>query len=111
MPRDRYVARQAGAESGTLRTPPLLIESGGLTVNAKVEGELRVRVLDTKGHPVKGFDWSDCPPIRGNAVAHPVRWRKSLEKLRGQPIKLEFALTDGELFAFELSQRARKEEQ
>lgn len=107
MPRDRYVARRAGAESGTLRTPALLVASPDLTVNAKAEGELRVRILDEKGLPVRGYDWPDCAPVRGDAVAHAVRWSEPLEKLRGQPVQLEFTLRQGELYGFELTQPAR----
>ena len=102
MPRDRYVGRLAGPEAGTLRTPTLLLEAPALTVNAKVEGELRVRILNPDGQPIAGFDWSDCTPVRGDGVEQSVRWSKSLDQLLGQPAQLEFTLQQGELYGFEL---------
>lgn len=108
MPRDRYVARRAGSDVGTLRTPPLLLDLPELTVNATIKDELRVRVLDGNGQPVAGYDWSDCAPINGDAIGHPVRWSKSSEELRGQSVQLEFTLRHGELYGFELGPSAPK---
>ena len=102
MPRDRYVARRAGAEQGTLRTPMVQLDAAALTVNANVEGELRVRILDDKGHAITGFDFADGTPIRGDAVAHPVRWKEPLETLRGRAVQLEFSLTKAQLYSFDL---------
>lgn len=111
MPRDRYVARRADGKLGILRTPPLLLESAEITINAKVEGELRIRILDAKGRPIKGFDWLDCTPLRGDAITHQIQWKKSLNKLRGQPVQLEFKLRDGELYGFEFPQPSEKKKQ
>jgi hypothetical protein len=102
LPRDRYVSRAAGAAGGRLRTRPVRLNGSALTVNAKVEGELRVRLLDEQGQPVKGFDWMDGAPLRGDSLAHPVRWNGTLANLRRQPVRLEFALRDAHLFAFDL---------
>lgn len=103
MPRDRYVAHRAGAVQGTLRTPPVLIDATALTVNARIEGELRVRVLGSEGQAIPGLDWSDCTPIRGDAVAHPIRWREPLAAVRGRPVQLEFALTKAQLYSFDVA--------
>jgi len=67
-----FVSRDAGSQLGRLRTPPVLIAAKKMTVNAKVDGELRVRLLDRAGKPYRGFTWQDCAPIRGDATAHPV---------------------------------------
>jgi len=103
MPRDRYVGRRAGAGQGTLRTRAVVIDAAALTVNAKIEGELRVRILDPAGQPIPGFDFADCPPIRGDAVAHPVRWSEPLPMLRGRPVQLEFTLAKAQLYGFDLA--------
>ena len=102
MPCDRYVARETGASRGTLRTPVVALDSAGLTVNAKVAGELRVRILDGAGKPLPGFDFADCLPICGDSVAHPVRWTAELASVRGRAVRLEFALEDAQLYAFGL---------
>jgi hypothetical protein len=102
MKRDRYVSREAGAAPGTLRTPQVILEATGLTLNAKVDGEIRVRILDATGQPLPGFDWDDCDPIRGDSLAYPVNWKGSWAALRGQAVRLEFALREAALYGFEL---------
>jgi hypothetical protein len=102
LPRDRYVARSADGAGGGLRTPPVVLAGSRLTVNARVDGELRVRVLDARGQPLDGFDWKDTAPLRGDQLAHPVRWSGALAALRGQSIQLEFAFREAQLFAFDL---------
>jgi hypothetical protein len=54
MPRDRYVSRDAGAQGGTIRTRPVILAGSEITLNAKVDGELRVRLLDGSGNPITG---------------------------------------------------------
>jgi hypothetical protein len=102
LPRDRYVSRQAGEARGTLRTPPVVIASEGMTVNARVDGYLRVRLLDGTGRPLPGFDWDDCATIRGDALAHEVRWEGALSALAGRPVQVEFALKAADLYGFAL---------
>jgi len=100
--KDRYVSRDAGPEEGTLRTPPVILDADAMTLNAKVDGRLQVRLVDVAGRPIPGFDADDCQPIRGDSVAHPVRWAKPLAELRDKPLRIEFRLKDAQLFAFEL---------
>jgi len=103
MLQDRYVARQAGGTEGLLRTPPVLLEAKGMTVNAQVEGELRVRLVDSTGRALPGFDWTDGEPIRGDSVRHAVRWKGDLASVTGQPVRLEFRLREVHLFGFDLN--------
>ena len=101
MPRDRYVARAtAGDRPGRLRAPPLTLGARSMTVNARVEGDLRARILDLEGKPLPGFEDSD--PIRGDSVAHAVRWKGDLAGLKDRPVRLEFSLRNGALFGFDL---------
>ena len=86
-----------------LRTPLLVANPAGMTINAKVDGELRVRVLDEAGKPVAGLDWSDCEPIRGDSVHHIVRWKGDAAALSGKPLRLEFSLNSGRLYGFNLT--------
>jgi len=102
IPRDRYVAREAHGEEGVLRTPMITLDDDRLTVNARVTGELRMRVLDATGTPIRGLDYDDCVPVEGDGVALPVRWRGNAPSLRGRPVRLEFRLRDAELYAFEV---------
>ena len=97
-----FVSYDAGATRGTLRTPLVNLGAARMTINAKVDGQLRVRVLDAKGKPLPGFDGSDCARIQGDNVTHPVQWKAPLGSLRGKRIRLEFALEKAQLYAFRL---------
>ncbi len=105
MLRDRYVARVAGDAEGTLRTPPVELEAGRVTVNAKVRGDLRIAVLGAEGNSLPGFAAQDCDPIRGDSVAHSVSWNGDAEIPREGPVQLEFRLLDAELYSLELTAR------
>jgi hypothetical protein len=102
IPRDRYVSRDAGPDGGTLTTPPVILEGKKLTVNAHVRGEMRVRLLDTAGKPLPGFDFGDCQPIRGDGIALPVEWPGTLEAVKDKPVRIEFQMKDSQLYAFDL---------
>ncbi|MGQ9731873.1 MAG: hypothetical protein ACUVX8_11465 [Candidatus Zipacnadales bacterium] len=103
MLRDRYIARRAGNERGYLRTPLLNCEGLSLTINAAVQGYVRLRLLDEAGTPLPGFDWDDCQPIRGNAVDLPVAWRSPDAQLPRGPFCIEFALRNADLYGFRLT--------
>jgi hypothetical protein len=99
MPRDRYVAREADLNVGRLLTKPLTLNGVALTVNAKIAGFLRVRLMDKKGKPMPGYDWVD---IEGDGVDLPVRWKADLTLLRGKTVHVDFQLKDAQLFGFGL---------
>jgi len=100
-----FVSRDAGERKGTLRTPIVVLGGGEISVNAVVRDELRVRVTDADGALLPGFDWADCAPVRGDSVAHPVRWTGNPTRLLGAPVRLEFRLRQGELYGFDVAGR------
>jgi hypothetical protein len=102
MERDRYVSRDAGAEGGTLLTPLIVTKADGITLNANVDGELKVRVLNQDRKPLPGFDWPDCTAVCGDSLSHPALWKGDFSTLKGVPIRLEFSLVDGQLYGFNL---------
>jgi hypothetical protein len=99
MPRDRYVAREASLNLGTLRTKPVILNASSMTLNANVVGEMRMRLLDDKGAPIDDFDWIEIP---GDDVAHAVKWQGKLTSLRGKIVQIEFQLRNAQLFGFDL---------
>lgn len=101
--KDGFVSRDAGPEGGLLKTPPAALPGEGLTVNAVVRGELKVRLVDGKGKALPGFDWQDCIPVRGDSVAHRIGWRGEPALPTSEPVSLEFSLHDGELYAFDFA--------
>lgn len=102
MKLDRYVSRVAGDIQGYIQTPLLTFDADSMTINAKIDGEARVRILDTDGKTIKGFDWEDCASIRGDSIAHPVKWKGFLTELKDKKIKIEFSLKQAEFYGFEL---------
>ena len=99
MPRDRYVAREAGQAGGTLRTPLVLLNGTALTVNAQISGELTVRLVDSQGQPLPGFDWVG---LEGDSVNHAIRFAGQLTSLAKQPLRIEFEFREAQLFGFGL---------
>jgi hypothetical protein len=90
LKRDRYVARRAGDEQGTLRTKPLKIEQTSITINADVRGEMKVQAIGEDGTSI-GAPTS----VTGESVAH----RAELGKLNGQAVRIQFTMRDADLFA------------
>ncbi len=103
MPRDRYVAREAGDSQGTLRTPLLVLEADEITLNVDARGgTARGQIVGTDGRPIPGFAFEDCKPITTNTVAAPLQWKRPPSALGGRAVCLQFALRRARLFGFEL---------
>ena len=102
MKRDRYVARRAGEQGGTVVTPVMTIDGEGLALNVdSSKGEVRVQVTDAEGKPLEGFSFANCRPISADSLAAPVEWKTPLATLRGKPVRLEIWLKNASLYAFE----------
>jgi hypothetical protein len=99
-----FVSRDAGPAGGTLLTRLFVFEGNALTVNARVDGDLRVRVLDESGLPIPGFSWKDCEPFRGDLIDARVHWKVPLESIRNRKVRLEFSLRDSQLYGFEVAE-------
>lgn len=99
MPRDRYVSREADLNVGTLRTKPVILEALKMTVNAKIQGKLRIRLLNRDGSTLNNFNWIE---IEGDSIEHPVEWGGKLNSLVGKTVLIEFELQNTQLFGFNL---------
>ncbi|MCR4413610.1 MAG: hypothetical protein NUV77_14410, partial [Thermoguttaceae bacterium] len=99
MARDRYVAREAGTGGGKLRTPLVVLAGSALTINAKVDGALKVRLVDSDDRPIPGFDGVS---LHGDRLDHPVPFAKKLTALANRPVRLEFELQNAQVFGFDL---------
>jgi hypothetical protein len=102
-PVDRYVSRDAGASGGTLLTQPLELKGKTLTVNADIQGEIQVRLLREKGMPVRGHDWKDCKPLKGDSISHKVNWGRKGSALPDGTFQIEFNVKDARLFGFDVA--------
>jgi len=102
---DNARARQSGAR-GTLTTRPITFGGSHLFVNADLGGggELRVEVLDRRGRVIAPFTADACAPVTGDSARLPVQWKgAALASLKGQPVRLRFTMTRGQLYAFWVS--------
>ncbi len=82
----------------------MILTGSRLTVNANVEGELRVRLLDEHGTPIPGFDAPDCRPVEGDSLDHALEWKAPLSDLQGRPVRVELIMRDAQLFAVNVAQ-------
>lgn len=101
---DRYVAREAAVDGARLQTRLIRWKGARLSANVDPNGDaIYVRVLDPGGRPLRGFDWSDCEPLRTDGVRVPIRCRRPLEAVAGNAVMLDFSFTKGaRLFALNL---------
>lgn len=103
LQRDRFVARQAGEQAGTLVTRPLTLDATSLALNVAAHtGEVLVQATTPAGESIPGFRFQDCRPITTDSLTAPVEWQQPLATLRGRPIRLEFSLRNAALFAFDV---------
>jgi len=99
MPKDRYVSRDAELNEGTLITKPVTFSAKAMTVNANIQGEIKIRILDANRNPIDGFE---SISLKGDSVKHNVKWEKDLSSLSGKIVCLEFKVNDAQLFGFDL---------
>ena len=98
-----FVSRDADTDGGFLKTPPAVLPGNLPTVNAVVRGEIRVRLVDTNGEVLPGFDWADCVALQGDSLAHRVKWRENAFVPKGKVVSLEFMMNDVELYGFDFA--------
>lgn len=88
-----------------LTTRPIRFTGRHAFINADIDGEVRMEVLDAAGRVIAPYSIDRCMPMTGDATRLPVQWRggTSLAELRGQTVRFRFTLTRARLFAFWVS--------
>ena len=98
----RFCGLESIGLSARLHTKNMLMKREGAfpTINvACPNGEMRVRLLDTQNRPIKGFDFSDCIPFRGNETAWKPLWKnRRIEETAGRLFNMEIELQEGCIF-------------
>ncbi len=103
--RDGFVSLNARGEE-TLTTRPVLFSGKNLFVNVDApNGSLSAQVTDLDGKPISPFTFENCEPVRGDTTLAQVKWKNGgdLTALAGKPVRFEFTLADGKLYAFWVS--------
>jgi hypothetical protein len=128
LPLDRFAGLRADEPVGAFLTRPFFIEGEELYVNADVDRELRVEVVNPvvqladsgpkesvpgrhwTGHYIQvreevfpGFAAGDCEAITGDSLRHRVRWKGGgIGKFKGQAVRLRFLYRLGTVYAFQV---------
>jgi hypothetical protein len=123
LPMDRFAGLRADEPVGAFLTRPLEIEGEDLYVNADVDRELRIEVVDPiselvdegskggwAGHYIRGkervfpgFSLKDCPAITGDSLRHRVRWKGgNLGAFKGKSVRLRFVYRLGIVYALQI---------
>lgn len=101
---DGFASYHADYEAKTVVTKPLFFEGNRLTLNFKTSarGYIYVRVLDYYGKPLEGYQSYE---IFGDAYDRPVLFGSGAElsKLRGKPIRLEFTMSDADIYSMKIN--------
>ncbi len=101
---DGFASYHADYEEKKVVTKPLFFEGEQLTLNFKTSarGYIFVRVLDCYGKPFEGYQSYE---IFGDAYDRPVLFDSDAElsKLRGKPIRLEFVMSDADIYSMKFN--------
>jgi hypothetical protein len=103
--RDGFASLDAGSSEGFLLTRPVRFSGRFLFVNARVNGELKVEVLDENEKPISGLTREDCLAVQGDKTLLPISWKngKDLSGLNRKPIRFKFYLANAGLYSFWVS--------
>lgn len=98
-----------GTPVGSWLTPTISLpaDPSHLLINARIDAELLVEVLDPERQsPLAGFSREQAIPLGGDRLDHQPRWvGADWRELAGRSVQLRFLLRDAEIFSFTLSQR------
>ena len=99
-----------GAYTGGEFTTPLLTFTGGkleLNMDNSATGIVQVEIQDADGKPIDGYKLDQCDLIHtANDINRTVVWRgkSDVKPLEGKPVRLRFAITNADLYAFQFKE-------
>lgn len=103
--RDGFASMNAQGE-GALTTRPVMFSGKHLFVNVDAPaGELLAQVTDAGGNPIAPFTFENCKGVRADTTIAQMKWKGGcdLTALAGRPVRFEFKLKQGKLYAFWVS--------
>jgi hypothetical protein len=100
--KEGFVSLHGPSGGGVVCTRTIRWPGGELLVNAAADkGRLTVRASGPDRKVIEGFDHADCEAFTGDSTTAEIRWKKrSIEELKGQPIRLEFFIQDCDFYSF-----------
>jgi len=103
--RDGFASLNAEKE-GVLQTRPVVFTGKHLFVNVDApKGKLLTQVTDLEGKPIAPFTFENCEGVTGDTTITQVNWKggSDLTALANKPVRFEFKLAQGKLYAFWVS--------
>jgi len=104
--RDGFASMDAGPQSGSLTTQPVIFNGRYLFVNANArDGELLVEVLGEDGNVIPAFERRNCVPLRNDNTCQRVSWKTTgdLARLKDRSVRFRFRARNAQLFSFWVS--------
>lgn len=103
--RDGFVSMDATGSEKTLTTSLLKFDGKYFFINARINGSLKVELLDKDGNVLPGFSKEDCHLFTGDKAKTLITWnsKSDLSTLNGKAIRIKFYVTEGSLYAFWIS--------
>jgi hypothetical protein len=123
LPLDRFAGLRSDEPIGAFLTKPILVEGDELYLNADVDRELRVELVNPisqlvdsgpketwAGHYISGqeevfagFARSDCEVVTGDSLRHRVLWRGGpIGKFKGKAVRLRVLARMATVYGFEI---------
>ena len=101
---DGFASAHAPLRGGEVLTRPLRFTGSTLLLNLSTSaaGSVRVELQEESGEPIEGFTLEDSEIIFGDEIERAVSWQQGddVSALSGRPVRLRFALSDADLFAY-----------
>lgn len=99
--RDGFASYKAGYKQQVLTTLPFTFDGDKLSINFRTSarGYIYVRVLDEDGKQIDGFN--SCEHF-GDSLERIISFEKPLCELSGKAVRLEFTMSDAEIYSFTL---------
>jgi hypothetical protein len=104
--RDGFASMDAAEKPSSLLTRPVIFKGKYLYVNvAAPEGAFRAEIVGQDGQPIEPFTLAHSIAVSGDSTHVRAQWKgaSDLSALIGQPVRLRFQLTSGQLYAFWVS--------
>lgn len=96
--KDGFASYKATFKPQTLRTKPFTFDGSVLKINFKTSarGYIQIKFLDNFNNPIEGF--VSCEHF-GDTTSRVIDFDKPLSELNGREVKMEFIMSDAELFS------------
>lgn len=100
--KDGFASYKAPYKPKTLRTKPFTFDAETLSINFRtsVRGNIYVKLLDELSNPIEGYESGE---LFGDSTDRALKFERPLSELAGKVVRLDFTMSDAELFALRFS--------